>query len=203
MKSIKASDIGNYKLIDTINKLDVYSDKKTAPIAVAITNPEVYLIQDFDNSIGTISIAVKDSETFKVYELFSDHQAVGNRVSDTLNPGKLRHLDIMSAPKLKIKALERIKLDNFKSAELVLKFSYQTIGCPNCNQSQAHTTNGYLLFDFDKLQVLKLINFDATSLAQQLDYLENAENFKIEFGNNYVKIKGRNYRYNHNRLVLK
>jgi len=204
MKVIKVSEINNFKVIDTINKLENLLNDKTKIISIAIRNPEAYLIRNFENKLGTISIAIKNKEEFKIYEIFSPTIIYDNYVIDTLNSKKISKLDkIISAPNFKIKELNRIKLDKFKSEELIIKFSYQRVGCPNCSQTQANTKNGYLIFDFDKLQLLKLINFDASSLTQQLKVYENGENFKIEFTKNYVKMKRRKYIYKDNRLISK
>ena len=204
IKVIKVNEIKNYKVIDTINKLENLLNEKTKIISIDIKNPEAYLIQNFESKLGTLSIATKSDEEFKIYEIISQNIIYDNYINDTLNSKKISKLDeIMSAPNVKIKELKRIKLDKSKSEELVIKFSYQRIGCPNCNQSQANTTNGYLIFDFDKLQVLKLINFNSTSLAQQLKYNENSENFKIEFRKNYVRMKNRKYFYKDDKLISK
>jgi hypothetical protein len=204
MKVIKVSEIKNYKVIDTINKLENLLNEKTKIISIDIKNPEAYLIQNFESKLGTISIAIKSDEEFKIYEIISPKIIYDNYINDTLNLKKISKLDeMMSAPNFKIKELKRIKLDKSKSEELVIKFSYQSIGCPNCNISQANTTNGYLIFDFDKLQVLKLINFNSTSLTQQIKYNENYENFKIEFRKNYVKMKNRKYFYKDDKLISK
>jgi len=202
MKLIKANELNNYKVIDTINKLEVLLNNKIEIISISIKNPEAYLIQNFENKIGTISIAIKNNEVFKVYEIFSKNIIFDNYVIDTVNSKKMSKLDLITS-ELKIKELKRIKLDKFKNEELLIKFSYQSVGCPNCNQSQARTTNGYLIFDFDKLQLLKLINFDASSLTQQLKDYENGENFKIEFKKYYVKMKKRKYFYKDNKLIRK
>ena len=204
MKVIKSSEIKNYKIIDTINKLENLLNSNAKIITISIKNPEAYLIQNFENKLGTISIALKDDEEFKIYEIISPTIIYDNYINDTINSKKISELEgIMAAPNFKIKELKRIKLDKTQSEELIIKFSYQSIGCPNCNQSQANTTNGYLIFDFDKLQVLKLINFNSTSLTQQLKYNENSENFKIEFRKNYVKMKKRKYIYKDNKLISK
>ncbi len=204
MKVIKVNEIKNYKVIDTINKLENLLNEKTKIISIDIKNPEAYLIPNFENKLGTISIALKSDEEFKIYEIISPEIIYDNYINDTLNSKEISKLnEIMSAPILKIKELKRIKLDKSKSAQLVIKFSYQRIGCPDCNQSQANTKNGYLIFDFDKLQVLKLINFNYTFLAQQLKYNENLENFKIQFRKNYVKMKNRKYFYKNDKLISK
>jgi hypothetical protein len=204
IKVIKSSEIKDYKIIDTINKIEDLSNSNAKIITISIKNPEAYLIQNFDNKLGTISIALKDNEEFKIYEIISPTIIYDNYVNDTINSKEISKLDgIISASNFKIKELKRIKLDKSQSEELIIKFSYQRIGCPNCNQSQANTTNGYLIFDFDKLQVLKLINFNSISLTQQLKHNENSENFKIEFRKYYVKMKKRKYIYKDNKLISK
>lgn len=186
MKLIKIHEINKFQIIDTI------------------TQPEAYLIRNFDNHAGTISIAIKSNEEFKVYEILSENAIFNNHVVDTVNAKKISNPYIIEyAPQFKIKELKRIKLDKFDSEELIIKFSCESVYCPHCNQSQAVITNGYLIFDFDKLQFLKLINFKTTTLSQRLKYLDNAENFKIDLKKNYVKIKKRKYYYNHDKLTSK
>ncbi|WP_447635872.1 hypothetical protein [Flavobacterium microcysteis] len=200
MKLMKANEIDNYKIRE-INSKEFDTIKK--PIAYLIQDfnkPETYLIEDFNNKIGTISIAIKNNDEFKVYELFPANKNPNDTLYfDKKNDG-FGFLS-MSAPA--IKEIKRVKLDKSKSEELIIKFSYQHVGCFDCNQSQATTTNGYILFDFDKLQLLKLINFHNTSLAQQLMFFQNFENFKIEFKENYVKMKNRKYFYKDNKLIRK
>lgn len=202
VKFIKSKEINNYKIIDTINKLEVLLNNKVEIVSISIKNPEAYLIRDFENKIGTISIAIKNNEDFKVYELFSNNNNIGD--TSNLKKNSDNKIDFLfTEPKLKIKELKRIKLDKFKSEELIIKFSYQNIGCPDCNQSQANTSNGYLIFDFDKLQLLKIIDFNVTTLTSQLKDMENGESFEIEFIKNYVKIKKRKYFYKDNKLIRK
>jgi hypothetical protein len=120
MKVIKVSEIKNYKVIDTMNELENLLNEKTKIISIDIKNPEAYLIQNFENKLGTISIAVKNNEEFKIYELISPTIIYDNYINDTLNSKKISKLDeIMSAPNFKIKELKRIKLDKSKSEELV------------------------------------------------------------------------------------
>ena len=69
MKVIKSSEIKNYKIIDTINKLENLLNSNVKIITISIKNPEAYLIQNFENKLGTISIALKDDEEFKIYEI--------------------------------------------------------------------------------------------------------------------------------------
>ncbi|MEO4005950.1 hypothetical protein [Flavobacterium sp. CAU 1735] len=178
-KSIPVNEIHTYKIIDSITK------------------PEAYLIRNFDNKIGTLSIAIKNNEVFHVYELFSS-----GYVMDTLNAKeKSKAYRMITEPSLEIVDVKRCKLDNFKSEELIVKFSYTRVGCPDCNQTQATIINGYILFDFDKLQLLKLINLDRTTLAQNLMNLKDLEGFKVEFMDGYVKMKKRKYYYKDNKLI--
>lgn len=198
MKLIKANEIDNYKIRE-INSKEFDTIKK--PIAYLIQDlnkPETYLIRDFNNRVGTISIAIKNNDKFKVYELFPANK----NPNDTLYFEKKNDkFGFLRMPSLTIKEIKRVKLDKSKSEELIIKFSYQYVGCPDCNQSQATTTNGYILFDFDKLQLLKLINFHTTSLATQLMELQHFENFKIEFKKNYVKMKNKKYFYKDYKLI--
>lgn len=182
-KNIKKDEINNYKIIDTI------------------TNPEAYLIQDFENISGTISIAVKNKAAFKVYNLFPTNSFV----NDTLNANETNNKFRLNrfVPYSNILEVKRIKLDKFKSEELVLKFSYRNVFCPDCNQSQASITKGYIIFDFDKLHHLKIINLQTILLAQQLNEFENFENFKVDFRKNYVKINEKKYFYSDNKLIRK
>lgn len=178
-KSIPVNEIHTYKIIDSISK------------------PEAYLIRNFDNKIGTLSIAIKNNEVFHVYELFSN-----GYVMDTLNAKeKSKAYRMITEPSLEIVDVKRCKLDNFKSEELIVKFSYTRVGCPDCNQTQATIINGYILFDFDKLQLLKLINLDRTTLVQNLINLKNLEGFKVEFMDGYIKMKKRKYYYKDNKLI--
>lgn len=182
-KSIKANEIHNYNVTDTIME------------------PEAYLIQNFNGKSGTVSIAIKDNDAFKIYELIPN----GNRANDTLKSDEKSDKFLMNRPVAYSNILEikRVRLDRFKNEELILKFSYRNVSCPNCSQTQASITNGYIIFDFDKLQFLKLINLQATLLAQQLNEFEKLENFKIEFKKNYVKMKKRKYVYKDDKLVRK
>ncbi|HRB72317.1 MAG TPA: hypothetical protein PK776_10770 [Flavobacterium sp.] len=178
-KSIPVNEINNYKIIDSITK------------------PEAYLIRNFDNKKGSLSVAIKNNEVFNVYELFSN-----GYVMDTLNAKKRsKAYGMMTEPQLKIIEVKRGKLDKFKSEELIVKFSFTRVGCPDCNQTQATIINGYILFDFDKLQLLKLINLDRTALAQNLINLEHLEGFKVEFMEGYVTMKKRKYYYKDNKLI--
>ena len=115
-KSIPVNEIHTYKIIDSISK------------------PEAYLIRNFDNKIGTLSIAIKNNEVFHVYELFSN-----GYVMDTLNAKeKSKAYRMITEPSLEIVDVKRCKLDNFKSEELIVKFSYTRVGCPDCNLSLIH-----------------------------------------------------------------
>lgn len=203
VKVIKVSEIKNHKVFDTINKIENLLNNKVEIISIDIKNPEAYLIQNFENSLGTISIAIKNNEEFNIYEIISPTIIYDNYINDTLNSKKVKILDGISRPSIKIKELKRIKLDKSQSEELIIKFSYQRIGCPNCNQTQATTINGYIIFDFDKLQLLKLINFHESSLTQRLKDYENGEVFKIEFMKNCIKMKNRKYIYKDNKLISK
>jgi len=178
-KSIPVNEIHTYKIIDSIMK------------------PEAYLIRNFENKKGTLSIAIKNNEVFHVYELFSS-----GYVMDTLNSKeKSKAYRMITEPSLEIVEVKRSKLDKFKSEELIVKFSYTRVGCPDCNQTQATIINGYILFDFDKLQLLKLINLDRTTLAQNLMNLKPLEGFKVEFMEGYIKMKKRKYYYKDNKLI--
>lgn len=200
MKLMKVNEINNYKIramnyegMDTIMKPLAY-------LIQDLNKPETYLIRDFNNRVGTLSIAIKNNDEFEVYELFPANK----NPNDTLYFEKKKdELGFLRMPNLTIKELKRVKLDKYKREELLIKFSYQYVGCPNCNQSQATTTNGYILFDFDKLQLLKLVNFHTISLASQLMELQHFENFKIEFRKNYIEMKKRKYLYKDNKLIRK
>ena len=55
MQTIQVNEINACHVIDTLK------------------NPEAYLLRDFENKAGTISIAIKNQDEYKVYELFSEN----------------------------------------------------------------------------------------------------------------------------------
>lgn len=172
-KEITAEELKGLKIIDTLS------------------NPYSFLISDN----YSVSIAIRSKTNYDVYQLLTRSENNNKTLQEIGDPRNL------CSGYLQITDKKAVRLDKSGNDELILKFHYATYCCPTCavplNQ-QAY--EGYVIFDFDKLQVLEI------ATRSSIHYLSNAidvEDWGIEFKKEYLKIGKGKYYYKNDMLVRK
>ena len=188
-------ELKSFKIIDTIRK------------------PYSFIIQ----SSSTIYIAIKNENKFNAYQLLTINENNQQEIvskdtlkqipkSDRLNT-KQEDLKLIIKPidvcvsNLYAGSTERISFDKLNNSELILKFSYNRYCCPSCSiPLNRQSYEGYIIFDFDKLQVLDI------TTRSSLRYVSNGVDTKdriIQFEKNYFKVGKWKYYYKNNKLIRK
>ena len=189
-------ELKNFEIIDTINK----------PYSLVIKN------------LSSIFIAVKNENKYNVYQLLTREENIAQKIefNDTLKQISEKDLLKNNSEKYKlkipnpkeicinyiqIKDKKNISLDSFLNDELILKFLNNKECCPTCSiPLNRQTSEGYIIFDFDKLQVLEITTrWNIRTVSNGIPI----KDIKVEFEKNYLKIGKRKYYYKNNKLIRK
>lgn len=192
-RQLTDSDLHHFEIIDTI--LTPYSliIKSFSTISIAIKKDSTYLVYEVLN---------KDEERQKISKEISGHTIQKDTVTDSQKKSILNFQNPTERFQsyLYVADVKMVKLDRFGNKELVFKFIYSSYNCPTCAiPLNMKRYEGYVIFDFDKLQALEIITLQSVKFNDPLF----GEKMKLEVKKHCLEIGGRKYRYKNNKLVGK